>query len=64
MKRTVCLTLVAVLALIQGVCGILRAFEWLRVGIALSMQGILILPLLATAAFTRGKLVRVSAFEN
>jgi hypothetical protein len=61
MKRTVCLTLVAVLALIQGVCGILRAFEWLRVGSALRMQGILLLPLLAPAAFTRGKLVLVLA---
>ena len=47
--------------MMQGVCGILRAFEWFRIGIALSMQGILLLPILGTAAFTRGKLVLVLA---
>jgi hypothetical protein len=61
MKRTIRLTLVAVLAMMQGVCGILRAFEWLRVGIALSMQGILVLPILGTVVFTWGKLVLVLA---
>jgi hypothetical protein len=61
MKRTIRLILVAVLAMMQGVCGILRAFEWFRVGISLSMQGILLLPILGTAAFTWGKLVLVLA---
>jgi hypothetical protein len=61
MKRTVCLILVAVLAIMQGVFGILRAFEWFRVGIDLSMQGILLLPILGAVAFTRGKLALVMA---
>ena len=45
----------------QGVCGILRAFEWFRAGIYLSMQGILLLPMLSVVAFTGGKLVLVLA---
>jgi hypothetical protein len=57
MKRTVRLTLVAVLATIQGIFGILRAFAWIRAGIDLSMQGILLLPILSAIAFTRGKVV-------
>jgi hypothetical protein len=61
MKRTVRLILIAVLAMMQGVCGILQAFEWFRVGISLSMQGILRLPLLGIVAFTWGKLVLVLA---
>jgi hypothetical protein len=46
MKRTVYLILVAVLAIMQGIFGILRAFAWIRVGIDLSMQSILFLPIL------------------
>jgi hypothetical protein len=61
MKRTVCLILIAVLALMQGICGVLRACEWFRAGIALSMQGILLVPILGAVAFTRGKLTLVMA---
>jgi hypothetical protein len=61
MKRTVRLTLVAALALMQGIFGILRAFEWFRAGISLSMQGILLLPMLSAVAFTRGKVALVLA---
>ena len=61
MKRTVSLILIAVLAIMQGIFGILRAFEWFRIGRELSMQGVLRLPLLGGVAFTRGKLVLVIA---
>jgi hypothetical protein len=61
MKRTVRLTLVAVLATIQGIFGILRAFAWIRAGIDLSMQGVLFLPILSAVAFTRGKVALVLA---
>jgi hypothetical protein len=61
MKRTIRLILVAALAMMQGMFGILRAFEWLRVGIKLSMQGILFLPMLGAVALTRGNLVLVLA---
>jgi hypothetical protein len=61
MKRTVRLILVAALAIMQGIFGILRAFEFFRMGINLSMQGILLLPILGAIAFTWGKLVLVMA---
>jgi hypothetical protein len=61
MERTVRLILMAVLATMQGIVGILRAFEWFRVGIDMSMQGILLLPILGAVAFTWGKLMLVLA---
>jgi hypothetical protein len=61
MKRTVRLILVAALAIMQGIFGILRAFEFFRMGIYLSMQGILLLPILGVGALTLGKLVLVMA---
>ena len=61
MKRTVRLILVAALAIIQGIFGILRAFEFFRMGIYLSMKGILLLPILGAVTFTWGKLVLVMA---
>jgi hypothetical protein len=61
MKRTVRLILIAALAIMQGIFGILRAFEFFRVGIYLSMRGILLLPVLGAIAFTWGKLVLVMA---
>jgi hypothetical protein len=61
MERTMRLIVIAVLALMQGIVGLLRAFEWLRVGIDMSRQGILFLPILGAVAFTWGKLVFVLA---
>jgi hypothetical protein len=63
MKRTIRLILVAALAIMQGIFGILRAFEFFRIGINLSMQGILLLPILGAAVFTWGKLVLVMALS-
>jgi hypothetical protein len=54
MKRTVRLIVIAVLALMQGLVGLLRAFEWFRVGIDMSRQGILLVPILGAVAFTWG----------
>jgi cbb3-type cytochrome oxidase subunit 3 len=61
MKRTVRPILIAALAIMQGIFGILRAFEFFRMGIYLSMRGILLLPVLGAVAFTWGKLVLVMA---
>jgi len=57
MQRPFGLTVVAVLALAQGVLGILRAFKWFQIGAELSGQGILILPLMGVVAFARGGLI-------
>jgi hypothetical protein len=61
MKRTVRLILIATLAIMQGIFGILRAFELFRLGINLSMHGVLLLPILGAVTVTRGTLVLVLA---
>jgi hypothetical protein len=61
MERTMHLIVIAVLATMQGIVGLLRAFEWFRVGIDMSRQGILVVPILGVVAFTWGKLVLVLA---
>jgi hypothetical protein len=61
MERTVRLMVIAVLATMQGLVGLLRAFEWVRVGIDMGRQGMLVVPILGVVAFTWGKLVLVLA---
>ena len=61
MERTVRLIVIAVLATMQGIVGLLRAFEWVRVGIEMGRQGILFVPILGVVAVTWGKLVLVLA---
>ena len=55
--QTVSLTMIAVLAILQGVLGILRAFEWFRLGIDLSGRGVFVVPLIGAVVFARGALV-------
>ena len=60
-NRTVGTTIIALLALAQGVLCVLRAFRWFRVGAELSGHGIIVLPLLGVVAFGRGGIVIVMA---
>jgi len=60
-KRTLALTVVAVLAVVQSIAVILRALEWFDVGSDLMGQGLLLLPLLGLIAIGRGMLVAVLA---
>jgi hypothetical protein len=60
-KRTVGLTVVAVLALVQSALGVLRALHWFDAGSDLMGQGLLILPLIGVLAFFRGSLVAAIA---
>jgi len=53
------LIFIAILALLQGVLGVFRAFDWFNVGADLFGQGLLILPLVGVIAFARGGLVIV-----
>ncbi len=55
--RTIRDTVVAILALIQGVFGVLRVFHWFGVGSDLMGKGILILPLAGMVAYMRGAFV-------
>ena len=52
---------IAILALVQGVLGVFRAFEWFNIGADQFGQGLLILPLVGAVAFARGGLVIVLA---
>ena len=61
MRQPVSVIVIAVLAVTQGVLGILRAFKWFQIGAELSGQGILILPLMGVFAFARGGLIVVIA---
>jgi hypothetical protein len=55
------MTLVAVLALAQAALAVLRSLRWFDIGSDLMDRGILILPMMAMFAYTRGVLVAVIA---
>ena len=59
--RSPLLIFIAILALVQGVLGVFRAFEWFNIGADLLGKGLLILPLIGVVAFARGGLVIVLA---
>jgi hypothetical protein len=60
-RRSPILIFIAILAIVQGVLGVFRAFEWFSTGADLLGQGLLILPLVGVVAFGRGGLVIVLA---
>jgi len=53
---------IAVLALLHGIFGALRALQWFRVGADLMSKGLLLFPLVGVVAWLRGFLVVVIAF--
>jgi hypothetical protein len=57
MSSRAALNTVAVLALVQGVLGVLRALQWFQVGSDLSHMGVVLLPILGVLAAGRGVLV-------
>jgi len=56
-ERTLGLTIIAVLALVQSVAGVLRALHWFDAGSDLLGQGLLLLPMVGLLAIFRGALV-------
>ena len=62
MNRTLTLKIMAVLGLVQGVFGLLRAYGWVRIGADLFGQGLLILPIVGTLAILRGMFIAGVAF--
>jgi hypothetical protein len=56
-KRTLGMTVIAALAVIQGILGILRALRWFEAGSDFLGQGLLIFPLVGMLAYARGLLV-------
>jgi hypothetical protein len=60
-KRNIIVTLLAVLALIQSLLGVLRTLHWFEFGSDLMGQGLLLFPLMGVVAYLRGVLVAVMA---
>ena len=60
-KRTAGATAIAVLAIMQGILGVLRAVNLFQFGSDVMRQGLLILPLLGMLAYARGVLVAAIA---
>ena len=61
MKRPLSFKIMLVLALIQAIGGMLRAYNWVQIGVDLFEQGILLLPMLGVAAVMRGLLISIVA---
>ena len=60
-RRPLGLTIVAVFALLQGVLGLLRSYDVVRIGVDLAERGVLLLPLLGIVTVARGGLVAIVA---
>ena len=61
MDRHFTLKIMAVLAVAQGIAGILRAFNWMQIGVNLFGQGLLLLPLVGAVAVLRGLFISTVA---
>jgi len=59
--KSLCLKVIIVLALAQGIAGLLRAFNWVHVGVDLFGQGLVLLPFIGVIAVLRGLLIAVVA---
>lgn len=57
MKPTLTLKIMALLAVVQGAFGVLRAYGWVQIGVDLSREGLLILPALGAVAVLRGMFI-------
>jgi hypothetical protein len=54
MSKSLTFKIILVLALLQGVLGLLRAYNWVQLGVNLFGQGLLLLPVIGTMAIMRG----------
>ena len=61
MDRPLSLKIILLLALVQGVAGLLRAFNWVQIGVDLFGQGLLLLPFVGALAVMRGLVISVVA---
>ena len=60
-KRNTGMAIIAVLALVQSVLGVLRTLHWFDAGSDLMGQGLLLFPLMGVVTFFRGVLVAAIA---
>ena len=61
MSNSLSFKIMLLLALLQGVFGLLRAYNWVEIGVDLFGQGILLLPFIGVVAVMRGLLISVVA---
>ena len=61
MRRPVSLKIMMLLALVQGLAGLLRGFNWIQIGVDLFGKGILLLPLIGTITIMHGLFIWVVA---
>ena len=61
MRRPVSLKIIMLLALVQGLAGLLRGFNWVQIGVDLFGKGILLLPLIGTITIMHGLFIWVVA---
>lgn len=61
MSKSLSFKIILLLALVQGVAGMLRGFNWVRLGGNLFGQGLLLLPMIGVVAVMRGLFVAVIA---
>lgn len=61
MDRPLSFKIILLLALIQGAAGLLRAFNWMQIGVDLFGQGLLLLPFVGALAVMRGLVISVVA---
>jgi hypothetical protein len=61
MDRPLNFKIILLLALIQGAAGLLRAFNWVQIGVDLFGQGLLLLPFVGALAVMRGLVISVVA---
>ena len=61
MNNSFALTVVSILALVQSVFGLVRAFGWVQIGMELFDRGLLFLPVVGTVAAFRGAFIAMVA---
>lgn len=61
MDRPLSFKIILLLALVQGIAGLLRAYNWVQIGVDLYGQGLLLLPTVGLLAIMRGFFVSALA---
>ena len=61
MDRPISLKIVILLAFVQALAGLLRAFDWVQSGVNLFGQGLFLLPLVGTVSVMRGLFISLVA---
>ena len=61
MGKSLSCKIILLLALLQGIFGLLRAYHWVEIGVDLFGQGLLLLPFIGAVAVMRGLFISVVA---